>query len=321
MWYHTGIRQAGLALYTKTERIPSMTNILYDDATHTYTVADTGEKLRTVTEITSEICKVNKDFLEAFMQDAAEIGNNVHSLLAMYFDSEGERHLDSSLLELDNEEERKAKLLASKIKIPNTSRTEQIVYNEKSGYAGTADVTWMDDDGVTHILDWKTGSTSKKYCTIQLSLLAAAMQEEIGKDVEIVGHYVNEEGDHTPKLMSYEEVMALKEKLLVVEDKEVADNIRYFMGMMEDTRAAHFIYEDAKRRLKDLVLDQMNETKTTLFLTDTIKAIKVAGSERTTFDSTRFKKEKFETWKEYSKTSMSADSLRLTEFEEFEGED
>ena len=128
--------------------------IVYDDETHTST--RDGEVLKTVTEIASEVCKINKNFFSA---QAAAMGTDVHTELARYYDPKDSFDANDFTIE-------KAAQMAPLLKRAPSFLTEVIVYNNEFGYAGTVDLVSIVGNKVKMIVDFK----SAEGCSYLLTL-------------------------------------------------------------------------------------------------------------------------------------------------------
>ena len=70
--------------------------------------------------------------------------------------------------------------------------------------------------------------------------------------------------------------------------------------------------EDAKQRIKDFLLSKFQETGTTRFVSESLKAAYIPESEKETFDSTRFKAEHPELAKQFVKITKVKSHVKIT---------
>lgn len=270
--------------------------IIYDDETHTYT--RDGEVLKTVTEIASEVCKINKNFFSA---QAAAMGADIHTELARYYDPKDSFDADDFTID-------KAAQMALLLKRAPSFLTEVIVYNNKYGYAGTADLVSIVGNKVKTIVDFKSGRVNRKYCTVQLSLYKLAL-EDMGYDCsETACRVISPLGIANIEPLDWADVWNLAPSVLDCESEELSE----LEDAMRELRPAYEEYKRVEEQFRAKIQEQLESSGATKYSGSMFDVSYVAPSVRVGLDTTRLKAEQPEIYASYLKETKVAGSVKLT---------
>lgn len=270
--------------------------IIYDDETHTYT--RDGKALKTVTEIASEICKINKDFFSA---QAAAMGTDIHTELARYYDPKDSFDADDFTID-------KAAKMALLLKRAPSFLTEVIVYNNKYGYAGTADLVSIVGNKVKMIVDFKSGRVNRKYCTVQLSLYKLAL-EDMGYDCsETACRVISPLGIANIEPLDWADVWNLAPSVLDCESEELSE----LEDAMRELRPAYEEYKLVEEKFRAKIQEQLESSGATKYSGSMFDVSYVAPSVRVGLDTTRLKAEQPEIYASYLKETKVAGTVKLT---------
>ena len=281
---------------TDTTKDYDMTDVKYDDTEHTY-VLD-GQKLKSVTEIATEILNLNFDYAT---YGSAEKGTAIHSELANYFDPSVKFGAEDFTIP-------EAADLALMLKAEPDMRTEMIVWNTDLGYAGTVDLLRVKGTKVSDIVDWKSGKVNKKYCTIQLSLYKLAL-EFMGYDcTDVRLRVISPAGITAIEAKSWDEVQDMRKNTLDVEDEQF-DRVEARLQELEPLVAE---YNELKEKLKDYFVPVFQDTGTSRYSGKLYNISYVEPSVRTGLDSARLKEELPDVYEKYLKTTNVAGTIKVT---------
>lgn len=269
--------------------------IVYDDEKHTYT--RDGEVLKTVTEIASEVCKINKDFFSA---QAAATGTDIHTELARYYDPKDSFGADDFTME-------KAAQMALLLKRAPSFLTEVIVYNNEFGYAGTVDLVSIVGNKVKMIVDFKSGRVNRKYCTVQLSLYKLAL-EDMGYDCsEAVCRVISPVGITNIEPLDWAGVWDLAPSLLDYDSEELSE----LEETMRVLRPAYEGYKRAEEQFRAKIQEQLESSGATKYSGSMFDVSYVAPSVRVGLDTTRLKAEQPEIYASYLKETKISGTVKL----------
>lgn len=273
-----------------------MTDVKYDDTEHTY-VLD-GQKLKSVTEIATEILNLNFDYCT---YGSAEKGTAIHTELANYFDP----NVKFGAYDFTMPE---ATELALMLKAEPDMRTEMIVWNTDLGYAGTIDLLRVKGTKVSDIIDWKTGKVNTKYCTIQLSLYKLAL-EFMGYDCSDARlRVISPKGITAIEAKSWDEVQAMRKSELDIEDEQF-DKVEARLQELEPLVAE---YNELKEKLKDYFVPVFQGTGTSRYSGKLYNISYVEPSVRTGLDTTRLKNDLPDVYEKYLKTTNVSATIKVT---------
>lgn len=273
-----------------------MTDVKYDDTEHTY-VLD-GQKLKSVTEIATEILNLNFDYCT---YGSAEKGTAIHTELANYFDPNVKFGVDDFTMPEATE-------LALMLKAEPDMRTEMIVWNTDLGYAGTIDLLRVKGTKVSDIIDWKTGKVNTKYCTIQLSLYKLAL-EFMGYDCSDARlRVISPKGITAIEAKSWDEVQAMRKSELDIEDEQF-DKVEARLQELEPLVAE---YNELKEKLKDYFVPVFQGTGTSRYSGKLYNISYVEPSVRTGLDTTRLKNDLPDVYEKYLKTTNVSATIKVT---------
>lgn len=287
--------------------------IRFDKDTHTY--EEDGRTLISVTQLMRKhgLAPDYSDVPEEILKAKAERGTIIHK--------EIEEWIKQGTLGITEE----AYWFAEWAKRSNTEivASEFIAHNDI--VAGTCDLM-LAQKGKPIIADIKTtAKLHKDSVSWQLSIYNELMGWPTDKGMAI---HLTPDGLKAVEipLKKREEV----EELLECERKgeRYLKELTISQSDLEAIERAQLIIEEADRRMKEAketlkavneaIIQAMKEAGVKKFENDRIRITYVEGTDRTTIDSARLKKEKPEIAEEYSKTSKTADSIRVTIKEEAE---
>lgn len=269
----------------------------YNDDTHVYTLD--GKILTSVTQIASEICGIKPQY---FTKGAAARGTDVHTELGQYYDPNCDYGANDFTTELAPE-------IAKFLSQEPDMRTEVMVFNKDLGYAGTIDLLRINDRVVTDIVDFKSGTVNKKYCTIQLSLYKLAL-ESMGYDVSHVQLRVISPKGITPiESLSWKECWDLQKSELEPINKE---SIASMEARLQELLPYVDEYKAIEQQLRTTLLEQLEVAGATTYTGDVFTATYVRPSVRVSLDTTRLKEEQPDVYNSYAKETKVSGSIKLT---------
>lgn len=271
--------------------------IVYNDANHTYKLGD--KDLISVTQIASEICGIKPQYFKA---GAAAKGTDIHTELARYYDTTDSFSADDFTLE-------DAAKMAVFLKREPDMKTEVIVWNEELSYAGTCDLVRIVGNKVSDIIDFKSGTVNKKYCTVQLSLYKLAL-ESMGYDVsECRLRVVSPKGITPIDGLSWKDCWNLQRSELDPVNKDELDAIE---ERMKELAPLVEEYKQLEEQLRNNLLEQLELSGATQYTGRMFTATYVKPSTRVSLDSKRLQEEQPEIYASYIKETKVKASIKLT---------
>ena len=271
--------------------------IVYNDEHHTYTLGD--KLLTSVTQIASEICGIKPQFFKA---GAAAKGTDIHTELGRYYDPTDNFSADDFTFE-------DAAKMALFLKREPDMKTEVIVYNTGLSYAGTCDLVRVVGNKVSDIIDFKSGSVNKKYCTVQLSLYKLAL-ESMGYDVsECRLRVISPKGITSIDALSWKECWNLQRSELEPIDKNELDTIE---ERMKELAPLVEEYKQLEEQLRTSLLEQLELSGATQYTGRMFVATYVKPTTRVSLDSKRLQEEQPEIYASYIKETKVKASIKLT---------
>lgn len=278
-------------------------NIRYDDKQHKYYNGET-EELISVTQIASEICGINTDYLaeNEDVRKAADKGTAIHTELANWYD-------DQLHLELESDE---AKAIAGHLPYQKGFGVEQIVWNGEIGYAGTADLIHITGTTCHLIVDFKTmKKPNKKYCQIQLSLYRLAI-EHMGYDVSNTSiMVVCPSGIIELEPLTWDEIQSMR-KIELEPTEDDQQQLNAIEKRLEEL--AYYVeeYKTLEEAYKDTLMNMFEDSNANKYTGSRFKASLVAPSVRVSLDTTKLKAEHPEIYDAYKKESKVQGFIKLT---------
>lgn len=271
--------------------------INFNDETHTYTLGD--KVLTSVTQIASEICGIKPQFFKA---GAAAKGTDVHTELGRYYDPTD--NFSANDFTLDT-----AAKMATFLKREADMRTEVIVWNDGLSYAGTCDLVRAVGNKISDIVDFKSGSVNKKYCTVQLSLYKLAL-ESMGYDVsECRLRVISPKGITVIDALTWKQCWDLQRSELEPIDKNELDTIE---ERMKELAPLVEEYKQLEDQLRTSLLEQLELSGATQYTGRMFVATYVQPTTRVSLDSKRLKEEHPDIFESYSKETKVSGSIKLT---------
>lgn len=272
-----------------------MSQIIFNEETHTYEY--NGKVMRSVTDIASEICNINKSFFSA---ESAAVGTDVHTELARLYDPKDSFSISDSKFE-------KTASIALWLKPSPTFMTEVIVFNESRGYAGTIDLLSIVGNKVHEIVDFKTGSVNKKYCTVQLSLYKLAL-ESMGYDcTETRCRVISPKGITLIKPASWEEVWDMAPSELIS-----GTNLALVESRMAELQPYYEEYKKLEQEFRTAIQTELELAGATRYSCELFDVSYVAPSVRVGLDTARLKAERPDIFEAYQKETNVSGSVKLT---------
>lgn len=269
--------------------------IKYNDETHTYTYQ--GNVLTSVTEIASDICKINKKF---FSEKAAADGTDIHTELARYYDPKDS--FGSADFTID-----KAASMALFLKPSPNFLTEVIVHNKQYNYAGTIDLVSIVGGRVQEIIDFKSGNVNKKYCTIQLSLYKLAL-EDMGHDCsETVCRVISPKGFAKVTPLTWDECWNLAPSEL-----DATDLVKVLEKELIELTPYYIRYKEVEAAFRMAIQEQLVSAGATKYSGELFDVSYVAPSVRVGLDTARLKAERPDIYEAYIKESSVSATVKLT---------
>ena len=275
--------------------------IIYNDEHHTYTLGD--KLLTSVTQIASEICGIKPQFFKA---GAAAKGTDIHTELGRYYDPTDNFSADDFTFE-------DAAKMALFLKREPDMKTEVIVYNTGLSYAGTCDLVRVVGNKVSDIVDFKSGSVNKKYCTVQLSLYKLAL-ESMGYDVsECRLRVISPKGITSIDALSWKQCWDLQRSELEPIDKNELDTIEERMKALAPLVEE---YKQLEEQLRTSLLEQLELSGATQYTGRMFVATYVKPTTRVSLDSKRLQEEQPEIYASYIKETKVKASIKLNEIKD-----
>lgn len=270
--------------------------IRYDDNKHTYSLGD--KLLTSVTQIASEICNVKPQFFKA---GSAAKGTDIHTELARYYDTTDSFSADDFTLDM-------AAKMALFLKREPDMKTEVIVWNSELSYAGTCDLVRIVGNKVSDIVDFKSGTVNKKYCTVQLSLYKLAL-ESMGYDVsECRLRVISPKGITAIDAKSWKECWDMQRSELEPINKNELDTIEERMQALAPLVEE---YNQLEKQLRETLLEQLELSGATQYTGRLFVATYVQPTTRVSLDSKRLKEEHPDIFESYAKETKVAGSIKL----------
>lgn len=275
--------------------------IKFNDETHTYTLGD--KVLTSVTQIASEICGIKPQFFKA---GAAAKGTDIHTELGRYYDPTDKFSADDFTLDA-------AAKMATFLKREADMRTEVIVWNTELNYAGTCDLVRVVGNKVSDIVDFKSGSVNKKYCTVQLSLYKLAL-ESMGYDVsECRLRVISPKGITVIDALTWKQCWDLQRSELEPIDKNELDTIEERMKALAPLVEE---YKQLEEQLRTTLLEQLELSGATQYTGRMFVATYVQPTTRVSLDSKRLKEEHPDIYESYAKETQVKGTVKLNEIKD-----
>lgn len=269
--------------------------LIYNDDTHSYHYGDVI--LKSVTEIASEICNINKKYFSA---RAAADGTDVHTELARYYDPKDSFSSEDFTID-------KAAAMALWLKAEPTFLTEVIVHNKEYNYAGTIDLVSICGNRVSEIVDFKSGSVNRKYCTIQLSLYKLAL-ENMGYDCsDCRCRVISPKGIAIIEPISWDEIWKLAPSEL--EPTDLVNELERRLALL----LPYYVeYKEVEEAFRIAVQEQLVSAGATKYSGELFDVSYVAPSVRVGLDTARLKTERPDIYEAYIKETNVSGTVKLT---------
>lgn len=279
----------------------TMADIIYEDESHTYKLD--GKPLRSVTDIASEICRINKDF---FKTGAAAIGTDVHTELGRYYDPRDEFSSKDFTMDL-------AAKMALFLKPEANFLTEVIVHNKDYGYAGTIDLLSIRGDDVLELVDFKSGGVNKKYCTVQLSLYKLALESMGYNCSETRCRVISPKGITKIEPLSWDDVWNLAPSELDATEEE---KIHAMELRLQELEPYVDEYKAIESDLRALLLSQLTTAGATKYSGCVFDVSYVGPSVRVGLDTARLRAEMPDVFEAYQKETNVSGTIKMTKKKE-----
>ena len=293
---------------TRLNQIP----VLFNQEEHTYTHALTGKMLKGITSTLIHRLFPNKysGIPQAILTRAADRGTTIHEEIELAETIGIEPTTEEGRNYLKLKEEHGLRFLESEYTVSDLEH-----------YATNIDAIYDVEDNVVDIADFKTTSRfDKESVSWQLSVCAYFLEQNNPhiKVRNLFGIWLR--GDIAQLIpvdrRSDEEVEALIKA--DVNDAEFEYSPAFPDYIRENETALYVLGKRIKElteeydRIKAEMLEKMLENKDKSFDTGNMLITVIAPSVRTSFDSKRFTAEHEELAKEYTKTTTTKESLKLT---------
>ena len=293
---------------TRLNQIP----VLFNQEEHTYTHALTGKMLKGITSTLIHRLFPNKysGIPQAILTRAADRGTTIHEEIELAETIGIEPTTEEGRNYLKLKEEHGLRFLESEYTVSDLEH-----------YATNIDAIYDVEDNVVDIADFKTTSRfDKESVSWQLSVCAYFLEQNNPhiKVRNLFGIWLR--GDIAQLVpvdrRSDEEVEALIKA--DVNDAEFEYSPAFPDYIRENETALYVLGKRIKElteeydRIKAEMLEKMLENKDKSFDTGNMLITVIAPSVRTSFDSKRFTAEHEELAKEYTKTTTTKESLKLT---------
>lgn len=278
-----------------------MNEIKYNEEKHLYTLGD--KLLTSVTQIASEICGIKPQFFKA---GAAAKGTDIHTELARYYDTTDKFSADDFTLDT-------AAKMATFLKREPDMQTEVIVWNADLSYAGTCDLVRVVGNKVSDIIDFKSGTVNKKYCTVQLSLYKLAL-ESMGYDVsECRLRVISPKGITVIDPLTWKQCWDLQRSELEPIDKNELDTIEERMKALAPLVEE---YKQLEEQFRTSLLEQLELSGATQYTGRMFVATYVKPTTRVSLDSKRLKEEHPDIYESYAKETQVKGTIKLNEIKD-----
>lgn len=293
---------------TQLNKIP----VLFNQEQHTYTNTTTGEVYKGITGtlIHRVFPDKYKDIPKAILERAAERGSLVHE----------EIELVETIGVKPNSQEAK-NYLALKEQYGLKFLASEHTVSDLEHYATNIDVIYDVEENVVDIADYKTTSKyDKESVSWQLSICAYLLEKNNPhlKVRKLYGIWLRGEIAQLIEAERHgaEEVKALMQADIEDKDFEYSPAFPDYINENEMSlcllaRRIKMLTEEFDA-IKAEVLQKMVENGDKSFDTGNILITLVGPSERSTFDSKKFKTEHADLYDKYLKTSTTSESLKLT---------
>ena len=288
----------------------------FDEKTHTYTNEEGKQLISVTTLLRVEGISPNYDFVnEEVLKAAADRGTLIHKEIEDYI-KKGEIGFTAELQEFIRYiNENEITILASEKQVNNDL------------VAGTIDLICANKFGDIIYVDYKTTSTiHKDSVTWQLSVYKDLDQwnktdlSQQYKDARLQVWHFDKGGNLTVKELlevSKDEIKNLYdsyakgEKYVVSADENDLQELYDAEKIIAYFENQKKIAEENAKIVREKIVASMKEKGVTKFENDKIVITYIAPTERVTFDSTSFKKDQPELYKQYSKSSVTKESVRI----------
>ena len=284
--------------------------IRFDEATHRY--FDGDKELISVTQLmrkhglSPDYSAVRSDVLQAKAERGSLIHKEIDNLI-----KKGEFGFTRECNEFDNY------IVCNKLGIIDN---EFIVYNDIC--AGTADLFLQDRTGFFIIADIKTTATlHRDAVSWQLSIYnyldgwKASKAQAFHFNAYGVLNVVDiplKPKEEIERLFECERNGEIYKVSLATIDESALATLAEFERIIAEAEATKKAAEAQREEIKTALMEQMEKQGVKTFETDKIRLTYVAPSTRTTIDTARLKNEMPEIVEQYSKTSETKASLRIT---------
>ena len=291
--------------------------INFDEQTHTYT-NENGQVLISVTQLLKQAgISPNYDFVDnEVLRASAEKGTLIHKEIEDYI-KKGEIGFTTELQEFINYiTENNIKVLAS----------EKQVNNDR--IAGTIDLIAQYPSGKVVYADFKTTSTVHKTAVSwQLSIyknLDQSSDHEIDADYEDaeleVWHFAKDGSLKVRNVLevSGEQLAELYKSVITGQKYELKTDDFWDLEELYDAEKLIAFYETQKKKaekaaeqVREKIVESMLKQGITKFENENLTITYIAPTTAETFDSTRFKAEQPDVYKQYTKTVSKKASVRI----------
>jgi hypothetical protein len=287
-----------------------MQKATFFEADHSYILND--KKLISVTQamkkhgLSSDYSFVDDQTLEA----AAEYGNLVHA--------EIENFIKNGIIGITQELEDFVKLSSELGLIPEKMASEVVVNNDT--LAGTIDLVTMNKDGESVLVDFKTTTAvNKEACRWQLSLYERLYGKKFDK--LYIFHLAKKSRAIEVERIPEEEIdrfIECEKNGEIYQKKQLAvpdDFLQKVLAAETAIKEAEELKKKAETAAEAIRADLMRvmaEQGIKSFENEALKITYIEPSTREIIDQTRLKKELPEIAREYTKTTTTKESIRIT---------
>ena len=290
--------------------------INFDEKTHTYTTEDGRELISVTTLLKKAGISPNYDFVnEEVLKAAADRGTLIHKEIEDYI-KKGEIGFTKELQEFIRYiTENKLKVLASEKQVNNdlvAGTIDLILETEKGNiiYADIKTTSTIHTDSVSWQLSiYKDLDLNNTYDNYQDYLNATLQVWHFDKDGNLTVKDLFEVA--TEYLEKLYESYAQGTKFEIVADENALTELYNAERIIEFFEKEKAKAEENAKVVREKIVASMKEQGLTKFENDKISITYIAPTERVTFDSTAFKKDQPELYKQYSKSSMTKESVRI----------
>lgn len=290
--------------------------INFDEKTHTYTNEEGKELISVTTLLRKAGISPSYDFVnEEVLKAAADRGTLIHKEIEDYI-KKGEIGFTRELQEFiryvtDN----KLKVLASEKQVNNdlvAGTIDLILETEKGNiiYADIKTTSTIHTDSVSWQLSiYKDLDLNNTYDNYQDYLNATLQVWHFDKDGNLTVKDLFEV--ETQYLEQLYESYATNGKFEIVADEKALTELYNAEKIIEFFEKEKAKAEENARLVREKIVETMKAQGVTKFENEKISITYVAPTERVTFDSANFKKDQPELYKQYSKSSMTKESVRI----------